>query len=154
MLPIRDIVSTPRAVFDNHDQHRHLPPANGSCIDAQPPVKPTKLSQTLFPVSNPENNRSWVGENHKTLQALFRCMELSNCGPNQKKGYILLSLTYLILKFTLISRYFGFDSFSTRTHGIDWWRKYMVSRILRCFQCSFLSSVCLLGQGEIYGTDI
>jgi len=97
LLPVRDIVTTPRVVFDNHDQHRHLPPAfvvNSSCKDAQPPANPTELSQTLFPVSNPENNRSWVGENHKMLQALFRCIELSNCGPNQKKVVILDSFQF------------------------------------------------------------
>jgi len=50
----------------------------------------TILSQTLFPVSHPEQTNSWIGENHKTLQALLHCMELSNCGPNQKQGARLL----------------------------------------------------------------
>jgi hypothetical protein len=49
-------------------------------------MKVTSVSEILFPVSIPETNGSWVGENNKKLGALFRCMELSNCGPNQQKG--------------------------------------------------------------------
>jgi hypothetical protein len=88
-LAVQDILPTSHVALNNVGQHEPLPSAivvNASCENTQPPLKATKLSQILFPVSNPENNGSWVGENHKMLRALFRCMELSNCRPNQNKG--------------------------------------------------------------------
>jgi hypothetical protein len=112
-------VPTPQIVFDNNDMQEPLPPAivmNASC--EKTPVKTTKLSQTLFPVSNPKNTGSWIGENHKMLRALFRCMELSNCDRNQKKG---APPTFNLLGFKvyLISRHIGIVSFPGRILGVD-----------------------------------
>jgi hypothetical protein len=90
---VTKVVPNPRIVSDDHDhQQQPLPPAfvvDSSCEKCEkspPPLKTTKLSQTLFPVSNSESNGSWIKENHKMLRALFRCLELSNCGRNQNKG--------------------------------------------------------------------
>jgi len=94
----QDIGPTPQIVFEFHNHQEPPPPAfvvNASCDNVKPAVKATKLSQTLFPISNPEKSDSWVGENNKMLRALFRCMELSNCGPNQKKVVILGSFHFL-----------------------------------------------------------
>ena len=84
-VSVPDIIPPARVVLDDRDQHKPLRPAfvmNTSCENRQL-VKATKLSQTLFPVPK---TGSWVAENHEMLQALFRCIELSNCGRNQKKG--------------------------------------------------------------------
>jgi hypothetical protein len=117
LAAIQDIIPTPHIVFKNHDQPTSL--VNASCESTLPPVKATKLSQTLFPMSNPENAGSWIEENHKTLRALFRCMELSNCEPNQKKGG---SPTYFdsawLVKFTLISRLIGLNSLPRSVLGM------------------------------------
>jgi hypothetical protein len=107
-LSVQDIVPSPRISFDQHDQPKPLPPAfavNASCENTKPTAKVTKLSQTLFPVSSPKTTDSWVGENHKMLRALFRCMELSDCGPNQQKGTCCISNLSLVFALTLISRY-------------------------------------------------
>lgn len=48
----------------------------------------TPLKDTLFPIHNPSRNEGnvWIDENHRQLRALFTCIELDNCGPNQAKG--------------------------------------------------------------------
>ena len=79
---------------------------------------PKKLSQTLFPVLDPGKTDSWVGENSKMLQALFRCIELSNCGPNQQKGAVSYLRSIWLSCLPPISRHIGFQSFPSRALGL------------------------------------
>lgn len=46
------------------------------------------LRDSLFPIVNPNrtHGNSWIDENHRQLKALFACIELDTCGPNQGKG--------------------------------------------------------------------
>jgi hypothetical protein len=46
------------------------------------------LRDALFPVRDPTRNAGnvWMDENHRRLRALFTCIELGNCEPNQSKG--------------------------------------------------------------------
>jgi len=137
LLVVQRVVPTPQIVFEleARNQQKPLSPAfvvNASCDTIKPTVKASKLSQTLFPVSNPEQTDSWVGENHKMLQALFRCMELSNCGPNQKKGahriFNLLDVEFML---TRLSCHIGLGLFPGSVLGMGWWGKYMVSDFSR-----------------------
>ena len=105
-LDTQNIVPKPSLVLDSRSHHKPRLPAfvvNAPCEKTRPPAKLTKLSQTLFPVSDPKKSDSWVGENHKMLQALFRCMELTNCTPNQNKGiFDFLGLYVYPAYFTLV----------------------------------------------------
>lgn len=46
------------------------------------------LRNALFPIPDPDrtDGNVWIDENHRQLKALFRCIELDTCGPNQAKG--------------------------------------------------------------------
>lgn len=59
---------------------------------AQPlPTSNSPLKDSLFPIANPNrtHGNSWIDENHRQLKALFTCIELDTCGPNQGKGMVL-----------------------------------------------------------------
>ena len=46
------------------------------------------LKDSLIPLlQNPGYGSTWLAENQRQLQALFRCIELDLCGPNQAKGH-------------------------------------------------------------------
>lgn len=51
-------------------------------------LKPSPLRDALFPVADPTRTTGnvWIDENHRQLKALFTCIELDNCKPNQAKG--------------------------------------------------------------------
>jgi hypothetical protein len=54
----------------------------------------TQLQNALFPIFDPHltDGNAWIDENNRQLKALFRCVELSNCGPNQAKGAVRYSI--------------------------------------------------------------
>ena len=129
-LAAKGILPAPRIVFDNHDQPHPLQPLpptaalNAHDNKIQASSKATKLSQTFFPVSDPEKTDSWIGENHKMLQALFRCMELSNCRRNQNKGVfcVLIQLVLCLpLSVVLLSSYHFRGAFWGWVGGEDVW---------------------------------
>ena len=51
-----------------------------------------QLKDALFPVSDPTRKTGavWMDENHRRLKALFTCISLENCAPNQGKGMFVL----------------------------------------------------------------
>lgn len=55
-------------------------------------LKPNPLRDALFPVTDPTRTTGnvWIDENHRQLKALFTCIELDNCKPNQAKGASLI----------------------------------------------------------------
>jgi len=94
-LAVRGVLHTPRLTFDDLAPSPTAFTANESCGQPQLSTATKKLGQSLFPVSNSGSTDSWIGENHKMLGSLFRCIELSNCGPNQEKVIILTSFHFL-----------------------------------------------------------
>lgn len=119
-LAVHNVVVPSQITIRNLDQSSSKPLPLPPCENTEPPAAATRLSQILFPVSEPEKNNSWVGENHKALRALFRCMELSNCEPQQKKGAcrIFVLLAFLVYS---ISCYIELASFPRSAPGIGWW---------------------------------
>jgi len=104
-----------------------------------------QLKDALFPVSDPTRKTGavWMDENHRRLKALFTCISLENCAPNQGKGMFVL---HLACWFQLLappsgisastlhtrsrsfcpsspssSRYSSFVSFQGWIMGLDWW---------------------------------
>lgn len=56
---------------------------------ALPSIRPASpLKDSLFPIRDPNRTSGnvWMDENHRQLRALFTCIELNTCGPNQGKG--------------------------------------------------------------------
>jgi len=92
----------------------------------------TQLQNAFFPIPDPHltDGYVWIDENNRQLKALFRCVELNNCRPNQAKGavrYSPLLVRIIVQILTAVpSRYSPLTSFHRCVMGMGRRGRYVV----------------------------
>jgi hypothetical protein len=103
------------------------------------------LSDVLFPVTDTssEDLSGWISENHTTMRALLRCLESSDCRPNQDKGACgapCCPELFTCIHPPSVSRFSWLLPFPIGSSGWEWWRTDVVSII----SIPYIYSVILL----------